>query len=340
MQALRKANTFQEGCGIVFRCERGWMDSKLNRCGYYLLAVLATSVGAFAQDHADVAQDNASLTGIWMGIFTDTAPQGRCGQEVTYAELEVTGTIADAKRPTYEAVVTAWKSHDRCLNVTKVSSKAKLVARGSNVSLSYEAEDWGSEMLVHNGDTMSGIDATGHSLEWHRPAELPVSLQTNMVRQNIVNDLTKRKVEKIEADIVAGGKSAEEAAEIAAKIVDGFAGCIVEIVQVQAAVQRLPYEELLKMYDPVSSDEANPRVVRRLDKKAVEARSRACFFEVTGEFGVEITQLMGAVPSGNIGVRGDAITVFGETGRQMVNNVSWNVVQNAGPQASNPDKNL
>ncbi len=198
------------------------------------------------------------------------------------------GAVADAKRPTYDALATAWKSSERCLGVSKQTSKAKLVVRGTRVSLSYEAEDWGSGMLVRDGETMSGIDENGDTLEWHQPAELPLSLQTNMVRQHLISLSPLSRIEKLKLEIVAGGKSAEEAELIAPQLIAGFADCIVGIAQVQAAVQRLPYDELLKIYDPVPGDEANPRVVRRLDRTAVEARTRACFYEVGDALGAQI----------------------------------------------------
>ena len=135
-------------------------------------------------------------------------------------------------------------------------------------------------MLVRDGSKMSGIDQNGDTLEWHQPGELPLSLQTNMVRQNIIDHTPQSRIEKLTADMVARGKSAEEAEQLSTQLIAGFADCIVDTAQVQAAVQRLPYEELLKIYDPVPGDEANPRVVKRLDRTAVEIRTRACFYEV------------------------------------------------------------
>jgi len=133
------------------------------------------------------AQASTDFSGKWAQISKGTMAQGRCGRELVLAELEVTGIVADAERPTYDAMVTAWKSSERCFKVSKETSKAKLVVRGTRVSLSYEAEGWGSEMLVRDGRTMSGIDEKGDTLEWQHPGELPVSLQTNMVRQNIIS---------------------------------------------------------------------------------------------------------------------------------------------------------
>ncbi len=256
----------------------------MNQYGYHslpLLALILTAGPLFAQDSTDFA-------GTWASVFAGTAPQGRCGRKLIFSELEVTGTVADTKRPTYEAMVTVWITSERCMSVTKDSSKARLVVRGTRVSLSYEAEEWGSEMLVRDGNTMSGIDESGLSLEWKRPPELPLSLQTNMVRQNIINNMKKSRIEEMRASVEAGGKSAEEAAEITPKLIEGFANCIVDIAQVQAAIQRLPFDELLKIYDPVSGDEANPRVVRKLDKIAVEARTRACFYEVGEAQGAQV----------------------------------------------------
>ena len=168
------------------------------------------------------------------------------------------------------------------------TSKAKLVVRGTRVSLSYEAEGWGSQMLVRDGDSMSGIDQSGDTLEWHKPAELPISLQTNTVRQNIIDHTPQARIEEMKANLVANGKSAEEAGQVVTKLIAGLADCIVDIAQVQAAVQRLPYEELLKIYDPVPGNVANPRVVKRLDRTAVEARTRACFYEVGDALGAQI----------------------------------------------------
>ena len=234
------------------------------------------------------AQENVDYSGTWATVSRSSAASGRCGRTITLAELEVTGEVPDTKRLTYEALVTLWESTERCLEVRKDSSKAKLVVRGTRISLSYEAENWGSEMLVRDGNVIAGIDSNGDSLEWIRPGELPVSLQTAMVRQNIVNSMTETRLEKLQEDIIATGKSAEEAKQLAPKLVLGFANCIVNVAQVQAAVQRLPLDELLKIYDPISSDVANPRVSKRLDKLAVEVRTRACFYEVGEEFGTQI----------------------------------------------------
>jgi len=246
-----------------------------------LFAFLATGGSA-------AAQENSDYSGTWAAVLKSSTAQGRCGRQITLAELEITGEVPDAKKLTYEAIVTVWNSTERCLKVTKASSKAKLVVRDTRVSLSYEEEDWGSEMLVRDGNTLAGIDATGTSLEWVRPGELPVSLQTAMVRQNIVNSMTEDRLSKLQADMVADGKSAEEAKQLAPKLVLGFANCIVDVAQVQAAVQRLPLDELLKIYDPISSDVANSRVTKKLDKLAVEVRTRACFYEVGEDLGTQI----------------------------------------------------
>jgi len=256
----------------------------MKRHGYLSLTLLAL----FAAATPSTAQDSANFSGTWASISQGSARQGRCGRELVLTELEITGAVADAERPTYDALAMAWTSSEGCLSVSKKTSRAKLVVRGTRVSLSYEAEGWGSEMLVRDGETMSGIDENGDTLEWHQPAELPLSLQTNMVRQNIINHTPKSRIEELKADIAAKGKSAEEAERIVTQLIAGFADCIVGIAQVQAAVQRLPYEELLKIYDPVPGDEANPRVVRRLDRTAVEARTRACFYEVGDALGAQI----------------------------------------------------
>ncbi len=234
------------------------------------------------------AQENENYSGTWATVLRSPSAMGSCGREITLAELEITGEVPDTERLTYEAIATSWTSTERCLSVKKESTKAKLVVRGTRVSLSYEAESWSSEMLVRDGNTLAGIDATGTSLEWVRPGELPLSLQTGMVRQNIVNSMTETRLEEMEADIVAGGKSAEEAKQLAPQLLLGFADCIVDVAQVQAAVQRLPYDELLKIYDPISADVANPRVAKKLDSLAVEVRTRACFYEVGEELGAQI----------------------------------------------------
>ena len=256
----------------------------MKQFGYRLSAVLML----FAATTSVIAQDDADFVGTWASISKGSASQGRCGRGLVLTELEVTGAVADAERPTYDAVATAWTSSDRCLSVSRDTSKAKLVVRGTRVSLSYEAEGWGSQMLVRDGESMSGIDQSGDTLEWHKPAELPISLQTNTVRQNIIDHTPQARIEEMKANLVADGKSAEEAGQVVTKLIAGLADCIVDIAQVQAAVQRLPYEELLKIYDPVPGNVANPRVVKRLDRTAVEARTRACFYEVGDALGAQI----------------------------------------------------
>ncbi len=109
-----------------------------------MLAALLASSGS------SVAQEEAEFGGTWDIVFTGEVPQGRCGTELTYAELQVTGQVSDTKWPTYEAMVTAWISTQRCLEIVKETSKARLVVRGTRVSLSYENEDWGAEMLVRD----------------------------------------------------------------------------------------------------------------------------------------------------------------------------------------------
>lgn len=242
----------------------------------------------FAATGSLSAQENADYSGTWAAVLKSETAMGRCGKAITLAELEITGEVPDTSKLTYEAIATAWVSSERCLAVTKDSTKAKLVVRGTRVSLSYEEENWGSEMLVRDGNTLAGIDSNGASLEWVQHGELPVSMQTGMVRQNIINSMTETRLEKLESDIVAGGRSEEDAKQIAPQLVLGFANCIVDVAQVQAAVQRLPLDELLKIYDPISGDVANPRVVKKVDQLAVEVRTRACFYEVGEELGAQI----------------------------------------------------
>lgn len=244
-----------------------------------LLALLANS-------GSPVAQEEADFSGTWDTVFTGEVPRGRCGREQTYAELQVTGQVADAKWPTYEATVTAWISTQRCLEIAKESSKARLVVRGTRVSLSYENEDWGAEMLVRDGNKMAGIDADGVSIEWVQPGELPVSLQTAMVRQNIITATKGPKLDELKVNFAAIGLSDEDVEELVPKLIEGVADCAVGVAQVQAAVQRLPFDEILKMYDPISEDVANPRVARKLDRVAVEARMKSCVYEVSKKLGI------------------------------------------------------
>jgi len=250
------------------------------RYSLMLLALLATSASSVAQEEADFG-------GTWDTIFAGESPRGRCGRELTFVELQVTGQVPDTKWPTYEATVTAWISTQRCLEIEKESSKAKLVVRGTRVSLSYENEDWGAEMLVRDGNKMAGIDSDGVSVEWVQPGELPVSLQTAMVRQNIITAMKGPKLDELKAEFAAIGLSDEDVEQLVPKLVEGFADCAVGVIQVQAAVQRLPYDEVLKMYDPISEDVANPRVARKLDQVAVEARMKSCVYEVSKKPGIQ-----------------------------------------------------
>ncbi len=244
-----------------------------------LMALLAIPCLSAAQEEADIG-------GSWSTVFTGETSQGRCGRELSYAELQVIGKVPDTKWPTYDAMATAWISTSRCLEVAKESSKAKLVVRGTRVSLSYENEDWGGEMLVLDGNKMSGIDAEGVSIEWIQPGALPVSLQTAMVRQNIITAMTGPKLDELKAKFAASGVSAGDIEQMLPKLVEGLADCVVDVAQVQAAVQRLPYDEILKMYDPISEDVANPRVARRLDRVATEARMKSCSYELSVKLGV------------------------------------------------------
>jgi hypothetical protein len=245
-----------------------------------LLALLVTSASSVAQEEADFG-------GTWDSVFTGEIPRGRCGQEQTFSQLQVTGQVPDTKWPTYEAIVTAWISTQRCLETVRESGKARLVVRGTRVSLSYEDEYRGAEMLVRDGNKMAGIDADGVSVEWVQPGELPVSLQTAMVRQNIITATKGPKLDELKAKFAAIGLSDEAVEQLVPKLVEGFADCAVGVIQVQAAVQRLPYDELLKMYDPISEDVANPRVARKLDRVAVEARMKSCVYEVSKKPGIQ-----------------------------------------------------
>jgi hypothetical protein len=235
-----------------------------------------------------VAQDDDGVSGTWDTVIVGSGARGRCGQSLSFVELEVTGRDPDAEKPAYLAIVTAWISSQRCPSIKKETSNARLVVRGTRVSLSYEKEDWGSEMLVRDGDNMAGIDATGVSVEWHRPSVLPVSLQTGIVRQNLIANMAKDKLEELEKEVVASGKSAEEAALMAPELIEGLASCVVDAALMLSAFQRLPYDEVLKIFDPISSDQPNPRVARKLDRTATEMRTRVCFYEVRVGLGVEL----------------------------------------------------
>ena len=230
-----------------------------------------------------IAQEEPEISGTWNIVYTGETQYGRCGRELSYAELEIVNKLPDTKRPTYEANMTAWISTGRCSEVYKETSKAKLVLRGTRVSLSYEKEEWGSEMLVRNGNKMAGIDAEGVSVEWIQTGELPVSLQTAMVRQNIVTEMERSNIVGLKTKIAATGVADEDIEQLVPKLIEGFADCAVDTAQVQAAVQRLPYDELLKMIDPISDDVPNPRVVRRIDQPGYGARLKACYYELGDE---------------------------------------------------------
>jgi len=230
-----------------------------------------------------IAQEEPEISGTWNIVYTGETQYGRCGRELSYAELEIADKLPDTKRPTYEANMTAWISTGRCSEVYKETSKAKLVLRGTRVSLSYEKEEWGSEMLVRDGNKMAGIDAEGVSVEWIQTGELPVSLLTAMVRQNIVTEMERSNIDGLTTKIAATGVADEDIEQLVPKLIEGFADCAVDTAQVQAAVQRLPYDELLKMIDPISADEPNPRVVRRIDQPGYGARLKACYYELGDE---------------------------------------------------------
>ena len=258
------------------------MDLELRaqlRYSLILLVMLAIPGLVFAQEEPEIS-------GIWNIVFTGETQYGRCGRELSYAELEILGKLPDTKRPTYEANMTAWISTGRCSEVYKETSKAKLVLRGTRVSLSYEKEGWGSEMLVRDGNKMAGIDAEGVSVEWIQTGELPVSLLTAMVRQNIITEMKGSDVGELKTKIAATGVADADIEQLVPKLIEGFADCAVGIAQVQAAVQRLPYDELLKMIDPISGDVPNPRVVRRIDQPGYGARLKACYYELGDELGL------------------------------------------------------
>ncbi len=259
------------------------MDSSLGGYLRYSLMLMAL----LANPGQSAAQEEADFSGTWSTVFTGEISQGRCGREVSYAELQVIGKIPDTDRPAYDAIVTAWNSTTGCFAVTKEHSKARLVVRGTRVSLSYENEDWGGEMLVRDGNKMAGIDADGVSVEWIQAGELPVSLLTAMVRQNIITAMTGPELDELKAKVAANGIGAGDIEQLLPKLIEGFADCAVDVAQAQAAVQRLPYDELLKLYDPISEDEANSRVVRRLDRVAIGARMKSCYYELSEKLGVQ-----------------------------------------------------
>ncbi len=273
---------FTRHCGIVILFGRRWTDLDLSAQLRYSL----TFVLLLASSGLCMAQEDPEISGTWNIVFTGETQYGRCGRELSYAELEIVGKLPDTKRPTYEANMTAWISTGRCSDVHKKTSKAKLVLRGTRVSLSYEREEWGSEMLVRDGNKMAGIDAEGVSIEWIQTGELPVSLLTVMVRQNIITEMEGSAFDELKTKIAATGVADEDIEQLMPKLIEGFADCAVDIAQVQAAVQRLPYDELLKMIDPISDDEANPRVVRKFNRQGYGARIKACYYELSDELGL------------------------------------------------------
>jgi len=107
-----------------------------------------------------------------------------------------------------------------------------------------------------------------------------------MVRQNIITEMQRSDIDELKTKIAAAGVTDEDIARLVPKLIEGFADCAVGIAQVQAAVQRLPYDELLKMIDPISDDEPNPRVVRRIDQPGYGARLKACYYELGDELGL------------------------------------------------------
>lgn len=262
----------------------GFSDSeKLRQSTRYILILLSFLPCALL---AQEAED--PLLGTWQVVTTGGESRGRCGGPVNYGELEITDVEPGEKKSIYTGTVTAWLSWQRCLEVTKETTTARLVKRGSHISLSYGNEEWGSEMLVHEGNKITGIDSEGHDVEWVKPGELPLSISTAMVKQNIVTGMEKERVAEFKAQLVEAGAAEDEADRLVTELVTGLAGCVIDVAAVQAAIQRLPYEELLKIYDPISADEPNPRVVRRLDQMGVEARTRACFYEVADELDADV----------------------------------------------------
>jgi hypothetical protein len=233
------------------------------------------------------AQDD-DLMGTWQIVSTLGGDPRRCGRPLSYGELEITSKEAGEKKAVYTGNVTAWHSSQRCLDVTKDATTARLVVRGTRVSLSYGDESWNSEMLVLNGNSLAGIDADGAEVEWVKPGELPLSLNAPMVKQNIITNMNKERVGEMRAMLIEGGHDEAIVDGLVETLVTGLADCVVDVAQVQAAVQRLPYDELLKIYDPISGDQPNSRVVRRLDRTAAEARTRACFYEVGDAMDVDV----------------------------------------------------
>ena len=126
-----------------FLAKKYWTDSKLRESSCYslmLIALLANPVWAVAQEEADIG-------GTWSMIFTGETSQGRCGRDLIYAELHIIGKVPNTKWPTYEAMATAWNSSSGCLAVVKETSTAKLVVRGTRVSLSYEEQQQGFKAM-------------------------------------------------------------------------------------------------------------------------------------------------------------------------------------------------
>jgi hypothetical protein len=261
-----------------------WKDADLSRNTHCSLIVLTLLIVAGSA----VAQEDDGVAGTWGAVIVGSGAQGRCGQPLSLIELEVGGKDPDAEKPTYDVLVTAWISSQRCPTIRKETGKARMVVRGTRVSLSYDKEEWGAEMLVRDGNNMAGINAVGADVEWVRATDLPISLQTGMVRQNLITNMTAERLEELKNEVVASGQTAEDATELAPKLVDGFAGCVVDVAQFQSAVQRLPYDEVLKIFDPISEDQPNSRIVRRLDRTATEMRTRVCFYEVSVGLGVKI----------------------------------------------------
>jgi hypothetical protein len=254
------------------------LKTNLSALAPLLLLVLAAAAGA---------QELPDYSGKWTSVTRSDQTVGRCGRLHALAELEVVGRVPDTKHPTYEGKAKVWLTSDRCGMMGADTSNARLVVRGTRVSLSYDNEEWGSEMLVREGNLLSGIDSSGEPLEWHQPAELPVHLNSNMVQQNIITELTRSESENFRNELVAGGVDAAKAAELAPEIVARLAQCIVEVSQFQAAIQRLPYGEILKMIDPISSDEPNSRVVRRFDTTSSEVRTEVCVHKASVELGID-----------------------------------------------------
>ena len=226
--------------------------------------------------------------GTWQVVTTGGEPRGRCGSPLSFGEMEITDKEPGEKKSVYTGTVNAWLSYDRCMEVSKVTTTARLVVRGSRISLSYEKEGWEAEMLVHDGNSIAGIDMEGREIQWVKPGVLPLNINSAMVKQNIVTNMEKERIDELRQGFLERGVDEAKADELVVSLIEGLASCIIDVAAVQSAIQRLPYEELLKVYDPISGDKPNPRVVQRLDKMAVEARTRACFYEVADELGTDL----------------------------------------------------